>query len=123
MSTEKKSFILHFDQCEEAMSLPMDQRGWAFTALYEYARDCAEDPGLDVGAYMDRYPDMTPETAMACRFLCRTTQRETVIWNESRERMCRAAQSREQRRREAQQNARTARRGVSVSPPEDEEGL
>lgn len=95
MAAEKKGFVLYFDACGDVMHLPPDQRGWLLTAAYTFAKACAEDGEADLEALLARFPELRPETAMACRFLCSSIARDTVKWHAARERQSEAAKRRQ----------------------------
>ena len=96
MAAEKKGFVLYFDTCKELDTLEPEQRGWVLTALYTFAMECARDETAEVQDLLDRFPQLAPETRMACRFLCETVQRDTRRWRERRDHYVQAARRREE---------------------------
>ena len=98
MAAEKKGFVLYFDACDGVMTLPPEQRGWLLSAVCDFAKACAGDPGASFQATVEKFTEMRPETVMACRFLCDTIQRDTGKWHTRREHLSRAAREREERR-------------------------
>lgn len=75
----KKSFMLYFDNYPSIAALPADQRGELLVLLYRYAM-AAEEGSADPEEFADRFPDLTPETRMAYRFLAETIRRDTEKW-------------------------------------------
>ena len=78
MAAEKKGFVLYFDACDGVMTLPPEQRGWLLSAVCDFAKACAGDPGASFQATVEKFPEMRPETR--------------------REHLSRAAREREERR-------------------------
>ena len=99
MASEKKGFVLYFDACRELEVLEPEQRGWLLTALYTFAMACAKGEGMEIQDLLDRFPQLKPETRMACRFLCETIQRDTRKWRERQAHYVQAAQKREDAKR------------------------
>lgn len=75
----KKSFMLYFDNYPSIAALPADQRGELLVLLYRYAM-AAEEGSADPEEFADQFPDLTPETRMAYRFLAETIRRDTEKW-------------------------------------------
>lgn len=75
----KKSFMLYFDNYPSIAALPADQRGELLVLLYRYAM-AAEKGSADPEEFADQFPDLTPETRMAYRFLAETIRRDTEKW-------------------------------------------
>ena len=75
----KKSFMLYFDNYPSIAALPADQRGELLVLLYRYAM-AAEEGSADPEEFADQFPDLTPETRMAYRFLAETIRRDTENW-------------------------------------------
>ena len=75
----KKSFMLYFDNYPSIAGLPADQRGELLVLLYRYAM-AAEEGSADPEEFADQFPDLTPETRMAYRFLAETIRRDTEKW-------------------------------------------
>lgn len=75
----KKSFMLYFDNYPSIAALPADQRGELLVLLYRYAM-AAEEGSADPEGFADQFPDLTPETRMAYRFLAETIRRDTEKW-------------------------------------------
>nr|WP_326216364.1 DUF6291 domain-containing protein [uncultured Oscillibacter sp.] len=75
----KKSFMLYFDNYPSIAALPADQRGELLVLLYRYAM-AAEEGSADPEEFADQFPDLTPETHMAYRFLAETIRRDTEKW-------------------------------------------
>lgn len=98
MAAEKKGFVLYFDACADVMRLPPDQRGWLLSVVYTFAKACAEDPEADLEKTLARFPELRPETTMACYFLCGSIVRDTKKWYAGRERQSRAARQRQAHR-------------------------
>ena len=74
-----KSFMLYFDNYPSIAALPADQRGELLVLLYRYAM-AAEEGSADPEEFADQFPDLTPETRMAYRFLAETIRRDTEKW-------------------------------------------
>ena len=77
---EKKSFLLYMDNWEAIHDLPVEQRGWVLTALYEYAIELGVSNIQGVWAFLERYPEMSPAAKVACGFMCTTIARDTRKW-------------------------------------------
>ena len=75
----KKSFMLYFDNYPSIAALPADQRGELLVLLDRYAM-AAEEGSADPEEFADQFPDLTPETRMAYRFLAETIRRDTEKW-------------------------------------------
>lgn len=75
----KKSFMLYFDNYPSIAALPADQRGELLVLLYRYAM-AAEEGSADPEEFANQFPDLTPETRMAYRFLAETIRRDTEKW-------------------------------------------
>lgn len=75
----KKSFMLYFDNYPSIAALPADQRGELLVLLYRYAM-AAEEGSADPEEFADQFPDLTPETRMAYRFLAETIRQDTEKW-------------------------------------------
>ena len=75
----KKSFMLYFDNYPSMAALPADQRGELLVLLYRYAM-AAEEGSADPEEFADQFPNLTPETRMAYRFLAETIRRDTEKW-------------------------------------------
>ena len=75
----KKSFMLYFDNYPSIAALPADQRGELLVLLYRYAM-AAEEGSAEPEEFADQFPDLTPETRMAYRFLAETIRRDTEKW-------------------------------------------
>lgn len=75
----KKSFMLYFDNYPSIAALPADQRGELLVLLYRYAM-AAEEGSANPEEFADQFPDLTPETRMAYRFLAETIRRDTEKW-------------------------------------------
>ena len=75
----KKSFMLYFDNYPSIATLPADQRGELLVLLYRYAM-AAEEGSADPEEFADQFPNLTPETRMAYRFLAETIRRDTEKW-------------------------------------------
>jgi hypothetical protein len=75
----KKSFMLYFDNYPSIAALPADQRGELLVLLYRYAM-AAEEGSADPEEFADQFPNLTPETRMAYRFLAETIRRDTEKW-------------------------------------------
>ena len=75
----KKSFMLYSDNYPSIAALPADQRGELLVLLYRYAM-AAEEGSADPEEFADQFPDLTPETRMAYRFLAETIRRDTEKW-------------------------------------------
>ena len=95
MAAEKKGFVLYFDVCTELDTLEPEQRGWVLTVLYRFAMECARREDADVQELLDRTPQLTPESRMACRFICETNLRDTRKWRERQAHYVQAAQKRQ----------------------------
>ena len=75
----KKSFMLYYDNYPSIAALPADQRGALLVLLDRYAM-AAEEGSADPEEFADQFPDLTPETRMAYRFLAETIRRDTEKW-------------------------------------------
>ena len=75
----KKSFMLYFDNYPSIAALPADQRGELLVLLYRYAM-AAEEGSADPEEFADQFPNLTPETRIAYRFLAETIRRDTEKW-------------------------------------------
>ena len=102
MAAAQKGFVLYFDVCKELDTLEPEQRGWVLTVLYRFAMECAKREDADVQELLDRTPQLTPESRMACRFICETILRDTRKWRERRDHYIRAAQRRQDAKSAAQ---------------------
>ena len=97
MASEKKGFVLYFDQKECLDSLSAEQRGHLLTAMMQYAREVSM---WDVSpeTVMAEYPQLLPETQMAMRFLCGAVLRDTNRWKERQKNYQKAALARSKQR-------------------------
>ena len=77
---QKKSFLIYFDNYPMVQGLPPEQRGWLFTALFEYGMAAGEPDGRSIPEILEAFPAMTEETKMACLFMCSNIQRDTQRW-------------------------------------------
>ena len=96
MITDKKGFVLYFDQQECLDSLSAEQRGFLLTALMDYAREIAEHD-VAVETVIAEHPQLLPEARMAMRFLCGTVLRDTRKWQERQRNYRKAAMARKER--------------------------
>ena len=83
--TEKKSFVLYFDSWPLIATLPPEQRGWLLSAVFDFAIRVAKDQNVSKEALLDHYPEMTPDTRMACGFICGMIARDTGRWSQQRD--------------------------------------
>ena len=92
---EKKSFVLYFDMYPNVRSLPLDQKGELFSAVFEYAAEEAEGDDLrNKEMVLARHPCMDGGTRMAFSFIAEAIHRDTVKWRQKQERYQKAAEKR-----------------------------
>ncbi len=91
--SDKKSFVLYFDNYPSIAHLPAEQRGEILSALFEYAQAEAEGPS-ELRVVLDQHPAMSAESRMACYFMAKNIQRDTEKWREKHARYAKAAQER-----------------------------
>lgn len=91
----KKSFLIYFDAYPSISTLPPEQRGELFSALFEYARAEAEAP-TDQSDILRRHETISTETRMAFYFMAQTIQRDTEKWRQKHVRYQQAALRRQQ---------------------------
>lgn len=77
---EKKSFIIHLDAYTHILTLPPEQRGELFTALFHYANIASKKNPPDVTVFAAQCPAMAPETRMAFYFMADAIARDTEKW-------------------------------------------
>ena len=94
--SEKKGFVLYFDSYDSITSLTDEQRGILLLALYQYAdRICRRE--VKVEEIFEDYPNLTPESRMAFRFLAGNIQRDTEKWKKSKNNYQKGAQKRKEK--------------------------
>lgn len=122
----KKSFVLYFDCCRQALGLSNEQLGILFRAILDCAeREAAGEDGLS--GYEQRFPDMAPDTRMAFLFFAATIHRDTQAYAEKSANYRAAAQRRSESRREQQpapdgelrQYVRQLQQKPKEDPPDD----
>ena len=76
----KKSFMLYFDNYPSIAALPADQRGGAAGAALPLRHGGGGGLCGSGGSLRIQFPNLTPETRMAYRFLAETIRRDTEKW-------------------------------------------
>lgn len=85
MSNAKRGFVFYFDLCPMVDALPPDQRGWLLSALCAYADRVWRDPAIAPEEIEELYPQCSPQTQMAFRFLASVILRDTKKWLDRRD--------------------------------------
>lgn len=91
--SDKKSFVLYFDNYPSIAHLSAEQRGEILSTLFEYAQAEADGPS-ELQVVLDRHPAMSLESRMACYFMAKNIQRDTEKWREKHARYAKAARER-----------------------------
>jgi len=95
---DKKSFLLYFDMYPSICALPPEQKGYLFSALFEYA-DAAWKENCSKESILKRFPQMGDSAHMAYSFIAETIQRDTDKWREKQARYQKAATERARKAR------------------------
>jgi len=90
---DKKSFLLYFDMYPSICVLPPEQKGYLFSALFEYA-DAAWKENCSKESVLERFPQMSDSARMAYSFIAEAIQRDTDKWREKQARYQQAAVAR-----------------------------
>lgn len=119
MDNIKKSFLIYLDAYPHIQSLSMEQRGQLFTALFQFVEQ-ANYQGYpeSVSDFADSIIGLSPEAAMAFRFMATALSRDFNRWRDKKLNYQSAA-----RRRQEQKHAPSMPfqgRGVDVYPSRDE---
>ena len=85
MAKPKKSFVVYFDSYPILSALPMEQRGLLFSVLMVYADRVWRDSAVTIEEVMEGFPQLTPETRMACGFMGAAIRQDTQAWLSKRE--------------------------------------
>ena len=93
---DKKSFLLYFDMYPSIQNLPPEQKGYLFSALFEYA-DAAWKSGCEKERVLERFPQLNDGARMAYYFIAETIRRDTEKWREKQVRYQKAAQERSEK--------------------------
>jgi len=80
VSSEKRGFVLYFNNYPLLAPLPMDQRGMLVSALMVYADRVWRDSSVTLEEVLEGFPRMSPETRMACGFMGAAVQHDTEVW-------------------------------------------
>ena len=105
--SEKKSFLMYFDNYPCLTALPDAQRGKLLLLLFRYAMEADRHP-VEPESFIEQEPDLPPETRMAFLFVAQSIRRDTDRWRVKRQRYSEAAQRRREERpalREEQRDA------------------
>ena len=84
MASEKKGFVLYFDSYHSIASLPAEQRGWLFSAIFAYAMQAAEQPERSWEEVLTKFTELEEHTKLILQFICRTIARDTEKWRQQR---------------------------------------
>lgn len=84
MDNKKNSFLIYLDAYTHVLSLPMEQRGELFTALFWYAIVLREKGPMDVTAALSQCPGLSSAGQMAFRFMASNIARDTERWLEKK---------------------------------------
>lgn len=120
---EKKSFIIHLDAYTHILTLPPEQRGELFTALFHYAINAARKGPPEVITFAAQCTAMKPETRMAFYFMADTIARDTEKWQTKKANYQAAAARRSAERTVPSTAAPMPFRGQGVNVYPDEEEL
>ena len=115
---EKKSFMIYHDSYSYILTLPMEQRGELFTALYHYSIQSEKKGPPDVIVFAAQCIAMTPETRMAFYFMAGNMARDHKKWKTKQSNYSAAATRRHRERAAADMPFRG--RGVDVYPEAEE---
>ena len=115
---EKKGFLLYHDSYTYILTLPMEQRGELFTALYHYSIQSEAKGPPDAIVFAAQCTGMWPETKMAFYFMAGNSARDYVKWKTKQANYSAAATKRYKERAAASMPFRG--RGVDVYPETEE---
>ena len=102
MSTEKKSFLIYFDNFRCINTLSYHQLGILFHALCQYAIAAAEggpDHTITPNEMLKQFSEIDGFTGIAFTFMADNIYRDTVKWKEKHQRYSDAARERMEGRR------------------------
>ena len=118
MDNRKNSFLVYLDSYMHVMSLPPEQQGYLFTALFWYAnRVSTAGKVLDVTTSGVNCTQLSPAARMAFNFMATNIARDFEKWQEKKDNYQAAAR----RRRDLKQPAMPYHgRGVDVYPTREE---
>lgn len=85
MAAVKKGFVVYFNNYPLMASLPLEQRGLLFSVLMVYADRVWRDSAVTIEEVMEGFPQLTPETRMACGFMGAAIRQDTQAWLSKRE--------------------------------------
>lgn len=119
MDNTKKSFLVYLDAYPHIQSLSMEQRGQLFTALFQYVEQ-ANYQGYpeSIGDFTDSIVSLSPEAAMAFRFMATALSRDFNRWRDKKLNYQSAARRRQEQKRSPSMPFQG--RGVDVYPSRDE---
>lgn len=115
---EKKSFLIHMDLYPYMLTLPMEQRGVLFTALFRYALQSRKKGFMDVTTAAAQFPELSPDGRMAFYFMADSIARDTQKWQEKQANYQAAAKRRSQKNMAPMPLNRP---GVNVYPTAEEQ--
>lgn len=85
MKNEKKGFVFYFDNYPILEKLSPEQRGWLLSTLCVYADRLRREGEVDIGETLMLFPQLLPQTRVACEFIGATILRDTRRWLKQRE--------------------------------------
>ena len=97
MAAVKKGFVVYFNNYPLMASLPLEQRGLLFSVLMVYADRVWRDSAVTIEEVMEGFPQLTPETRMACGFMGAAIRQDTQAWLSKREHRAKSNQGRMRR--------------------------
>lgn len=120
MSTEKKSFLIYFDNFRCIRQLPKEQLGNMFYILCEYAIAAAEggpDNTMTPDEMLKQFPELEMSTAIIFTLMANNVYRDTVKWKEKHQRYSDAAKERIEVRRSREEVLAALRDDSPFAPP------
>lgn len=90
---EKKSFILYFDAYPCIQALPVEQRGFLLSGIYEYALWEAREPGTGEQV-LEQMTELSDAAKMVFYFITKNIRRDTEKWRDRQEQHRKAAEKR-----------------------------
>ena len=104
--SQKKSFLLYFDNYPCLTALSDVQWGKLMLLLFRYAMEADRHP-VEPESFIEQEPDLPPETRMAFLFVAQGIRRDTDRWRVKQQRYSEAARRREElaASRKEQENA------------------